>query len=162
MILAILSDTHDHVDTLVEALRVLAPHNPGFYVHCGDLGGQRMLDRLAGLPAGFVFGNTDFDHAGLARYAVQVGVRCFGAHGTFEFDGKRLAVLHGDDERLLRRLLDSQEYDYLLQGHTHQRTDQRHGKTRLINPGALHRARPRTVATLDLQSDVLEFLTVGA
>ena len=59
-------------------------------------------------------------------------------------------MIHGDDAALKRRLILGQQHDYLLQGHTHVPHDQRIGRTRLINPGALHRARTKTVATLDL------------
>lgn len=160
MLLAILSDTHDHPVALAEALHLLALHRPGYYIHCGDVGGEQMLDQLAGLPAAFVFGNTDFDRVGLARYAKDVGVRCLAEHGEIELAGRRIAVLHGDDFRLRQQLIDGQAYDYILQGHTHVRTDERFGRTRLINPGALHRARPRSVALLDLATDKLQFLIV--
>jgi hypothetical protein len=34
------------------------------------------------------------------------------------------------------------------------------GKLRVINPGALHRAAQKSVATLDLLSDKLQFILV--
>ncbi|RLS46748.1 MAG: metallophosphoesterase, partial [Planctomycetota bacterium] len=51
--------------------------------------------------------------------------------------------------------------DYLLHGHTHVCRDERHGATRIINPGALHRASEFTVALLDTDSDELQFLVVA-
>jgi hypothetical protein len=36
------------------------------------------------------------------------------------------------------------------------------GKMRLINPGALHRAAEKTVATLDTERDLLKFHVVKA
>ena len=42
----------------------------------------------------------------------------------------------------------------------HLRRDERVGRTRIINPGALHRAKQYTVATLDLSCDKLEFHVV--
>jgi len=48
----------------------------------------------------------------------------------------------------------------LLQGHTHVRQDLRVSKMRIINPGALHRANPKTVALLDTSADSLEFLEI--
>ena len=39
--------------------------------------------------------------------------------------------------RLVRRVLDEQEHDYLLVGHTHVKEDRRVGRVRMINPGAL-------------------------
>lgn len=69
--------------------------------------------------------------------------------------------MHGNDHRLKQRLISSQEHDYLCQGHTHAKEDTRVGRTRLINPGALHRANPKTVALLDSVADTVEFLVVG-
>ena len=39
--------------------------------------------------------------------------------------------------------------------------DQRIGRTRIINPGALHRASPKTVALLDTERDKLERIVVA-
>ena len=47
--------------------------------------------------------------------------------------------------------------DYILHGHTHCKRDERIGRCRVINPGALHRANPKSVATLDTASDTLTF-----
>jgi predicted phosphodiesterase len=116
---------------------------------------------LAGLDCGFVFGNTDNDRARLARYADSIGVPCYGNYGNLELGGKRIALIHGDDFRLKQRLIDEQKHDHLLQGHTHVRDDRRVGSMRLINPGALHRAREKTVATLDTEADVVEFHVVN-
>ena len=62
---------------------------------------------------------------------------------------------------LKRRLLSEQRHDYLLQGHTHVKQDIRVGRMRIINPGALHRANPKTVALLDTAADAVEFLEIG-
>ena len=161
MLLGILSDTHDRVDAMAAAMKLLRDARAEFFVHCGDVGSERVLDHLAGVPAAFVFGNTDWDRAALARYAQSVGVACHGAFADLQLGGKRFAVLHGDDLRLKQRLLSEQNHDYLLHGHTHVRADQRVGKTRVINPGALHRAREKTVALLDTATDQLRILVVA-
>ncbi len=161
MIVGILSDTHDKTAAAAAAVALLRRMKAEFFVHCGDVGSERVLDHLAGLQAAFVFGNNDYDRGGLERYAADIGVRCLGAFGELELGGKRFAVLHGDDFALRRRLFDGQAHDYLLQGHTHVAHDQRIGRIRLINPGALHRARTKSVATLDTETDALEFHTVA-
>ena len=162
MLIGILSDTHDRVDAMAAAMDVLRRRGAEFYVHCGDVGSEGVIDHLAGVPAAFVFGNTDWDRATLSRYAQRLGVRCYGAFADLDLGGRRVAVIHGDDFRLKQRLLAEQGHDYLLQGHTHVRADERVGKTRLINPGALHRAKEKTVALLDTATDRLTFLTVAA
>jgi putative phosphoesterase len=162
MIVGILSDTHDRVDAMAAAMDLLRKGGAEFYVHCGDVGSERVLDHLAGVPSAFVFGNTDWDRAALQRYAQGLGVACHASLAELDLGGKRFAVTHGDDFRLKQRILSEQRHDYLLQGHTHVRMDQRVGRTRVINPGALHRARERTVALLDTETDRLTFLVVGA
>ena len=161
MIIGLLSDTHDRVDAMAAGVRLLREAGAEHYLHCGDVGSELVLDHLAGLPAAFVFGNTDWDRMDLQRYAERLGIACYGNFGELELDGKRFALLHGDDARLRQRLLAEQRFDYLLQGHTHVAADQRVGRTRIINPGALHRAKVKTVALLDTQGDALRFLTVS-
>ncbi len=160
MIIGILSDTHDHADWMAAGIRALQHHGADFFIHCGDIGGQACVDLLAGLPSAFVFGNTDFDRAALARYAASIDVACYGNFADLELDGKKVAVLHGDDYRLKQRLLAAQQHDYLFQGHTHVRADSRVGRTRVINPGALHRAAVKTVVTLETRADKLAVFEV--
>jgi putative phosphoesterase len=161
MLLGILSDTHDHADAMKAAIDVLREHHAEFFIHCGDVGGEAVIDQLAGLPAAFIWGNNDWDRKSLERYAQSLKISCHGAMADLELGGKKLAVIHGDDFALKARLLQDQQHDYLLQGHTHYRQDERVGKTRIINPGALYRAREKSVALLDTVTDKLRFLVVG-
>ena len=162
MILGLISDTHDRLDAMRDGLAVLKAAGTEFYLHCGDIGGQSCIDLLAGLPSAFVFGNNDFDRAALARYAASIDVACYGNFGHLELAGKKIALIHGDDFRLKQRLIDEQQHDLLFQGHTHIRDNRKIGRTRLINPGALYRAKEKTVATLDLQNEKLTFHIVQA
>jgi putative phosphoesterase len=142
-------------------IQILRQSGAELFVHCGDIGPETSIDLLAGLNSAFVWGNTDWDRKSLARYAQSIGVKALGAMGEFELENnKRLVVIHGDDAQLKRKLLDAQAHDYLLQGHTHVRLDERVGRTRVINPGALHRAAEKTVAILDTRTDSLRFIVV--
>ncbi len=158
MLIGILSDTHGRAQMTAAAVALLRERGAEFFVHCGDIGGEEVLDQLAGLPSVVVFGNTDWDRDDLARYAGTLGIGIGDPYAELELAGRRIAVLHGDDHALLQSLLTAQQHDYLFHGHTHVRNDQRVGRTRVINPGALHRARRKSVATLDLATDALTFL----
>jgi len=161
MLIAILSDTHDRTEAMSAAVQLLQSRGAQYFIHCGDVGSPCVLDSLAGLKAAFVWGNCDWDRLALQRYAKSIQVTCYGAFGDLELDGCKIALIHGDDPALKRRLLSEQKHDYLLQGHTHVRQDLRVGRMRIINPGALHRANPRTVALLDTAADSLEFLEIN-
>jgi uncharacterized protein len=163
VLIGILSDTHGRVDAARVAVELLHSRGAGQLIHCGDVGAAAIIDLLscASAPASaFVWGNNDLDRDELASYAKSVHVRCLGDHGTIDCAGKRIAVTHGDDSALLRRILADERPDYLLTGHTHVAHDRRQGPTRWINPGALHRAHIKTVALLDTDTDVLTVLPV--
>jgi len=161
MILGILGDTHGRADAMAAGMKVLTEAGAEYYIHTGDVGSTAVIDHLAGLGAAFVFGNNDWDRMDMTRHAQRLAVQCFGNFGDLTLDGKHIAVIHGDDYRLKQKILTEQQYDYLLQGHTHVKKDERVGRTRIINPGALHRANPKTVATLDTKSDQLNFHNVS-
>ena len=161
MLIGILSDTHDRTDPLAAALRTLQARGAEYFIHCGDVGGTRVLDQFAGLPLSFIWGNNDWDVASLEDYARTLGITCGGRMAQLDLGGKSIAVVHGDNPTLKRKILEEQQTDYLLQGHTHQFDDERVGRTRIINPGALYRAHFKTVALLDTVADRLEKIIVG-
>jgi putative phosphoesterase len=162
MLIGILSDTHDRFEMAGAAVQLLQSRGASYFIHCGDVGSTRILDHLAGVPAAVVWGNMDFNRPALQQYAEKLGVQFLGAFGELSLDGKRIAVLHGDDAGLRKRLVDQQRHDYILQGHTHEKADRKIGRIRLINPGALHRASVKTVALLETSADRVEFLQVEA
>lgn len=171
MLLGILSDTHGHVARTTQALAVLDRLGAQALIHCGDVGGAPVLDLLVGRSAWFVWGNTDDPDPALARYANSLGVSGPGAAPPLHVSlaGRTIAVFHGHESNFatvraaetrgdgawLRDSFD--DVDYVLHGHTHEAHDRRLGPVRIINPGAIYRASPPTVATLDLASDQLRF-----
>lgn len=167
MKIGILSDTHgDHVRT-GKAIRQLLQRGVAAVCHCGDIGADRVLTELAtaclplNIPVHAVLGNVDLFEPEISSYPAGTGVRVWGRRAELELGGKRIAIIHGDDDRALQLAVSGQSFDYILTGHTHQATDLREGRTRLINPGAVHRARPPTVAVLDLANDQVDVITLA-
>jgi putative phosphoesterase len=109
----------------------------------------------------FVRGNMDRSAVKALKKstAAQAGAHWLGKGRELELHGRRIAVLHGDRADLYETLLFS-EPDYLFKGHTHRRHDERLGRTRIINPGAVGGVRyePRSVAVLDLVDDRLHVI----
>jgi putative phosphoesterase len=159
MRIGILSDTHDKVARTITAVQQLAAAGAELLIHCGDLCGPEIVYACERLPTQFVFGNNEWDHTGLRRAMRDTGATCLEWAGVVEQAGKRIAVTHGHLDKEMRRLL-ATEPEYLLTGHSHIRHDFREGKTRRINPGALHRAAEFSVALLDLESEEVRFLTI--
>src|SRR5687768_16444728 len=134
----VISNSDGRADAVASAVNIFKSAGATFVIHCGDVGGRHVLDALGeDVHAVFVWGDRDRDRMGLLRYAHSVGVECLGLIGDLDLDGKKLAVVHGDDRKLMRKLLDEQQHDYLLCGHETSMEDYVVGKTRVLNPGPL-------------------------
>jgi putative phosphoesterase len=161
MKIAILSDSHGKVETVRRALALLQARGVATVLHCGDIDDTATVELFAGWDAHFVYGNCDYDRAGLRRAMSAAGATLHEQYGSVELEGVKIAFVHGDDRELLQAVERSGYYDFLFYGHTHAAAEHRTGPTRVINPGALHRARPKTMVVLDLASGAVESVEVG-
>ena len=159
--LGVISNSDGRGQALASAVNIFKAAGANFVVHCGDVGGRHVLDELASsIPATFVWGDRDRDRMGLMRYGHSVGVDCLGMLGELDFDQKRIAVVHGDDRKLLRKLLDEQQHDYILCGHNLEAEDRQVGKTRVLNPGPLHGGTAPSAILFDPISGKLKIVTI--
>ncbi len=156
MRIGLLSDSHGRAARTREAVRLLVDRGAGMLLHMGDIETEEVIDQLAGLNSSLVFGNND-DERSLGPYAASLGIRVLHPLGRIEVDGRSIAFTHGHIGSCLR---EAGTADYFIHGHTHCQRDERRGATRIINPGALHRAHPYSVALLDPSTDALEFVVV--
>ena len=161
MKIAVLSDTHGRNETVVRALAELRARGVTTVLHCGDIEDPETISLFRGLTAHFVFGNCDGDRDGLRKAMKQAGATLHENFGHVEIAGRKIAFLHGDDKRLMHDVEQSGAYDFLFYGHTHQAEEHRTGPTRVINPGALHRARPKQFIVLDLPGGEVESVEVA-
>lgn len=163
MIIGILSDNHGRTDGVRHAVDVFVARGVGAVFHCGDVGGLETLRMLAatGLPVWFVWGNTDHPEPDWASEIAAMGLRWPDGPIVVELAGKRIALCHGHEWQFAALRHDASLH-YVLSGHSHRRHDEHVGPVRLINPGALHRTPIKTVATLDLTQDLVEFHSLPA
>jgi putative phosphoesterase len=159
MRIAIVSDTHSRYATVEAAVKLIEERRVGLVLHCGDIEDSETV-WLFPANTQFVFGNCDTDRASLRQAVYGIGGTLHEPFGRVELDGVKIAFLHGDDGELLSELEHSGEYDYVFHGHTHIAAERRTGPTRVINPGALHRAKPKMFTLLDLESGQLERVEV--
>jgi len=160
MKIGIISDTHDHLRNLEAALDVLRVEKVMNILHCGDVCGTEVIRALAGFNLWIAQGNMD-RHRGLTQMAKEM----FG-HTSLAWlhkptlDGYAVAMVHGDNEEVLGNLITSGQYAYVFHGHTHRRRNQKMGRTRVINPGALGGTRwqSRSFCILDLATGEARFV----
>lgn len=152
MLLGVISDTHGHVQYTREAIRLLESLAPAAVLHCGDIGSAEIVDLFAPWPTHFVLGNVDEDEREIAAAIAAAGQTNHGAFGSLTLAGRKIAFLHGHDASRLRQEIASGRWDLVCHGHTHRRDVRREGKTTVLNPGALYRADPHSLAVVDLES----------
>ena len=139
MKIAVLSDTHSRTENIQAALRLIKPYEVELLLHCGDIEDAAPIS-LFPSNTHFVFGNCDYDRAGIKAAINKIGATLHDPFGHLELAGQSIAFLHGDDHGLLCDLEHSGVYDFIFHGHTHIAKEHQTGRTRVINPGALHRA----------------------
>ena len=161
VLVGILSDTHDALDRTERAIDQLIVAGAELIVHCGDLTTPEIVATCARRPMYFVFGNHDCDVVpDLLAAAETHSATCLKWGGQLTAANKTIAVAHGHLDMDIKPLLESAP-DYLFSGHSHSAADWMQGNTRRINPGALFRASPFTVAILDLATDNLTTIEVS-
>lgn len=153
MRLGVISDTHGHLNNTLAAARMLTSLEVDAVLHCGDICSAAIPKLLAAWPTHFVFGNCDtqFDQKEIRAAIAAAGLFCHGRFGDLELGGRKVALLHSDDARRFQQTITSGEYDLVCYGHTHEAEQHREGKSLILNPGALYRANPPSLATVDLE-----------
>jgi len=162
MRIGILSDTHDNLRNTTAAADLFRQEGVQTLLHCGDVCGPAIVEALHGFSVYFAQGNMDrVSSLGIAVEALQGPGRFARCH-QLSLGGRLCALLHGDQEHLLRSLIRLGDYDYVFHGHSHRRVYRRVGSTRIINPGALggRGQDHRSVCILDLETGETNFLQV--
>jgi putative phosphoesterase len=161
MEIAIVSDTHSRYQTVETVLGLLRQRGIERVLHCGDIEDADTVWLFEGFDAHFVFGNCDTERASVRQAVHAIGGTISEPYGEVEWESRRIAWIHGDDKRMFHYLERAGHFDFLFYGHTHQAEQHRLGRTLVVNPGALHRARPKTFVVLDLETGELESVTIA-
>ncbi len=165
MKLGVLSDTHNNIANLLKALKLFREQGIEQLLHCGDMADMLTARQLSGFDVIYVNGNTDSSGEAVNHALWTLNPRNEVPGDVYEgmLDGVKIAATHGHLSGKLEKLIRSRRYSYVFHGHTHRERDEMIGKTRVINPGALGGARygPRTVCTVDLAHDDVQFLAVS-
>jgi putative phosphoesterase len=156
--LGVISDSHGHVPYTLDAVRMLESLKVNLVVHCGDVGSPAIPPLLSAWRTHYVLGNVDYDEEAIGESIREAGHVLHGRFGSLEIERVPVAFLHGDDANVFRETVRSGRWQLVCFGHTHQASLERHGPTWLLNPGALYRARPRSLAVVDLPE--LKFVSV--
>lgn len=143
MKLAIISDSHDNVPNIDEALKIIKAEGIETIIHCGDVCAPSVFKYLAENFPGhihFVYGNVDGDHGGFDRLNPD-NITIHGERGELTLGGpgsgasKKIAFIHYPDKA--KELAATGKYDLVFYGHNHKPWEETIGQTKLVNPGSL-------------------------
>jgi uncharacterized protein len=160
MLIGILSDTHSNYDIVRRVRDILDQRQINEILHCGDIEDAETVHLLEGLATQFVLGNCDFAIPELRAAIKDVGSVLHDGFGHIERDGCNVAWIHGHEQGRFRDLVNAQHFDFVFYGHTHRQEQHKIGKTEVVNPGALYRARDKSFAILDTKSRQVEIVMV--
>lgn len=167
MKIGVISDTHDNVAATEAAMDVFEAEAVETVIHCGDFIAPPLvpfLDR-GGIELHAVRGNNDGEREGLGdAFDALAGATLHGRFAELSVDGRRVAVLHGEEKPVVEALASSGAYEYVLYGHWHVREKRAVGDTVVVNPGAHFPTVPddsRTVAVIETDGDTVEFHPVA-
>lgn len=179
MILGLISDTHDDLEAIDKAFNIFVEHGVETIVHCGDwvkpetlhYFGEKALENQ--MVVKLVVGNNETEEQKKEfrlidesnQYPFDMSTEL--TELTFEIDGVEYAICHGHEGVMLDSLVESEDYEVVFRGHTHQPADKVYENTRVINPGAAchltlgNPTREQGVGIYDTQSKLLQFIPIG-
>lgn len=170
MLIGVISDTHDRLDSIERALAFFAQQSVELVIHCGDWkvvpSMQYFAEKAAAyrLPVRGVLGNNDHDTEAFIRLAKIAPGDFLLEEGVFELtlDDTSVAIYHGHHAPTLRKVLENPDYDFVFVGHTHKPRIDTLDHRLIINPGSTAFAIPRSktwqpsVAIADTKSRTAE------
>jgi len=156
MLVGLVADTHDNLPMIDKAIKKLNEEHAELILHAGDYIAPFVIPKFKELKAKMigVFGNNDGDRVLLKkRFAEHGNAEIRGNFALIVVGGLRIALSHGDEEDLLKAIVESQNFDVVVHGHSHKVEAYRKGKTLIVNPGEVcgYLTGKSTVALLDTE-----------
>jgi hypothetical protein len=132
MKIGLISDTHDNIDRIKQAIEIFNNLKVSLVIHAGDFTSPFSLIPFEDLKAEFVgiFGNNDGDKLLLSERSKG---RIHRQPYKFGYADKRIIVMHEPD--IVDDLAASGHFDLIIYGHTHKAVVKNINNTLIVNPG---------------------------
>ena len=150
MKIGIMSDTHDHLENIKKAIKILKERNITNLIHLGDYCSPFSVSLLEIEKIYAIFGNNDGDKLFLQKKASERGFVIDRAPKALKIEGRKIAIMH--EPYQLEAFRKSGIYDIVLHGHTHEQYVKKDPLT--VNPGELcgYLSKIATFAVIDLKT----------
>lgn len=134
-----MSDTHDNIWNLEDALGIIKDENADMIIHCGDFAAPFMLKQLdsAGIPVYGVLGNNDGSQYLLTKTALTIteNFTLFDIIGHVDLENFKIAFTH--QEEVAEGLAATGKYDLVCFGHSHEYKSENRNGSIFLNPGEI-------------------------
>jgi putative phosphoesterase len=161
MRIGLISDTHDNIQNIQNAVSLFNNKHVSFVIHAGDIVSPEAVGAFTGVKLIGVLGNNDLKINGLTNAFDKIGGQLKGEFCEMEQDDLIFAIYHGTNSRRKELLIQSGKYDVVICGHTHNVQNKKVGKTLVVNPGTANGwffGYGATAAVFDTQTRESEFL----
>lgn len=158
MKLGIISDTHDNKETTEKLLNAFKERDIDTILHAGDLISPFMLNFFEDFETYMVEGNNDGDIYRLMKHK-PAGFSFSDDFMKIQLEDTIIGIDHGTSQEVKKGLEESQRYDVLVSGHTHEAKAKKVGKTLSLNPGTAHGFKEKgTAMILDLEAEEVKLI----
>jgi len=132
--IGIMSDSHDNLDAIDKAVKIFNKSDVEIVVHAGDLISPFTINEFEKLKSEFiaVYGNNDGEREGLRKAYENLCI--LEDFKEISIEGWKFAIIHGTNQSIVDAIVQSDKYDVVVRGHTHQ-FEIISGETLVINPG---------------------------
>jgi len=163
--IAVISDSHDNIWNLDQALAAVRESGSETLLHCGDLCAPFIIHRLAqGFPGPIhiIFGNNDADGRLITQNAADhdARVHLHGIYAELTLGNRQIAMIHYPEPA--RRIAESGKIHLTCYGHDHTKHVEQVGDNWLVNPGELMGMKgDPTWALYDTDAHTVELMGVA-
>jgi uncharacterized protein len=142
--IGVVSDTHDDIENTKKAINIFNTMKVDHVLHAGDYVFPGMISLFKKLNKETKFygvrGNNDGELMGITRqFDALKNSQFLNEFGKLLISSKKIGIYHGTNSDLSGSLIESQLFDILILGHTHNKRIEKMGKTLVLNPGSLNR-----------------------
>ena len=136
MKIGIISDTHDHHENVLAAVKIFNQRQVLYILHAGDMVSPFTAKAFAELKTAkfiAVFGNNEGERTLIKNTVNSFGGEIHDYCYKDTIDGRHVFMTH--TQHYVQEAAQSQMYDLVIYGHTHKQDIRRIDKTLIVNPG---------------------------
>jgi len=155
MQIGVVSDTHNNLKNIDKIITLLNREDISLVIHTGDITNAKSLEKFSRLKCKLVgvYGNNDRNEKGLKEIATKYNFQFQEPPKSLTLCNKKIAIFH-EPELIEDFLLDNDEIDIVIHGHTHRYREEIKSDILFFNPGesAGMREGSNAIGVIDLRA----------